>query len=72
MKTILTCPSCGSKRLKRVRRDWQGEYHGRKYIVKNLEFYECPDCNDEIFDREAMQSIEENSPAFAKSTTSAN
>ncbi len=72
MKTITICPSCGSKRIQKVRRDWRGEYHGRKYTVKNLEFHECPDCGEKIYDRDAMRAIEERSPAFAKSASSTN
>jgi YgiT-type zinc finger domain-containing protein len=58
--------------LKKVRRDWQGDYQGQKYSVKNLECYECPDCGEKIYDRDAMRSIEEKSPAFAKSASSTN
>jgi len=72
MKPITICPACGGKRIKKVRRDWRGEYQGQKYTVKNLEFHECPDCGEKIYQREAMRAIEENSPAFAKSSASAN
>ena len=68
MKTILTCPSCGSNRINKVHRNWEGEYLGQKYTVENLEFHECPDCGEKVYDREAMQVIEAQSPAFAKSS----
>ncbi|MGD0654014.1 MAG: type II toxin-antitoxin system MqsA family antitoxin [Thermoguttaceae bacterium] len=68
MKTILTCPSCGSNRIEKVRRNWQGEYQGHKYTVENLEFHECPDCGEKVYDREAMRAIEAQSPAFSKSS----
>ena len=67
MKKITKCPSCGSVKIKRVRRKWSGECRGRSYTVENLEFYECPDCNEQVYDPEAMRAIEANSPAFAKS-----
>lgn len=70
MKPITTCPSCGGNRIKKVRHDWQGEYKGQKYIVKNLEFHECPDCGEKVYDREAMRTIESHSPAYAKSSAS--
>jgi YgiT-type zinc finger domain-containing protein len=69
MKPILICPSCGSKHIKKVRRNLHGIYQGQKYTVKNLEYHECPDCGEKVYDREAMQAIESQSPAFAKSTT---
>jgi YgiT-type zinc finger domain-containing protein len=64
---IRKCPSCGSAKIKHVRRNWSGEYKGRRYIVENLEYYECPDCQEQIYDRDAMRAIEASSPAFAKS-----
>ena len=69
MKEITKCPSCGSVKIKRVRRKWSGEYKGQSYTVENLEFYECPDCNERVYDREALRAIEAHSPAFAKSPT---
>ncbi|MGA2059233.1 MAG: YgiT-type zinc finger protein [Thermoguttaceae bacterium] len=71
MKPIRTCPSCGSKHIKRVQGTWHGVYQGQKYTVKNLAYHECPDCGEKVYDREAMQAIESQSPAFAKLSTSA-
>jgi len=51
----------------RVRRKWSGEYGGQHYTVENLEFYECPDCKERVYDPETMRAIEANSPAFEKS-----
>ena len=67
MNKITKCPSCGSTNIKHVRRNWSGEYKGRRYMVENLEFYECPDCRERIYDRDAMRAIEACSPAFIKS-----
>ncbi len=67
MNKITICPSCGSLKIKRVRRNWSGEYQGHRYTVENLEFYECSDCKEQVYDPEAMRAIEANSPAFAKS-----
>ena len=63
---IPVCPSCGSERIKRVRRNWSGEYGGQTYTVPSLEFHECPDCGERVYDRYAMRRIEAHSPAFAK------
>lgn len=61
---IKSCPTCGSDKIKLVHRKWQGEYKGQIYDVPNLKLYECSDCEERIYDREAMQRIETCSPAF--------
>jgi YgiT-type zinc finger domain-containing protein len=62
---IKTCPSCGSEKIKKVRRNWCGEYQGCAYAVAGLEYYECANCGEKIYDRQAMRKIEACSPAFA-------
>ncbi|RLC20578.1 MAG: hypothetical protein DRI57_04485 [Deltaproteobacteria bacterium] len=73
MKTdtiILTfCPSCGSDKITKLRENWTGNFQGRAYSVPSLEFYECPDCGEKIYDRLAMRKIEACSPAFDKELT---
>ena len=64
MFEISSCPTCGSQKLRRVRRDFEGEYQGDAYRVEGLEFFECPDCGEKIYSREAMRRIEAKSPAF--------
>jgi YgiT-type zinc finger domain-containing protein len=64
---ITNCPSCGSAKIKKVRRKWSGDYQGQRYVVEHLEFYECPDCDERVYDPEAMRAIEAKSPAFARS-----
>jgi predicted RNA-binding Zn-ribbon protein involved in translation (DUF1610 family) len=34
-------------------------------VVRDLEYYECPVCGEQVFDREEMRKIEARSPAFA-------
>jgi hypothetical protein len=36
------------------------------YVVPNVEYLECPDCSEQLFDHTAMQKIEAHSPAYAK------
>jgi YgiT-type zinc finger domain-containing protein len=69
MKAITICPSCGSTRIRQVQRNWSREYQGHRYAIKNLRFFECPDCGENVYDREAMRAIEANSPAFTKSVS---
>ena len=69
MNKITKCPSCGGVKIKKVRRKWSGECGDQHYTVENLEFYECPNCKERVYDPEAMRAIEANSPAFEKSAT---
>lgn len=64
MLKITTCPSCGSKKIRKVRRNWTGQFEGKTYTVPSLEYYQCPDCGERVYGREAMRRIEEYSPAF--------
>ena len=66
MLTITKCPTCGSGKIRKVRRSWKATFEGQTYTVPNLTFHECPDCGEEIYDREAMRKIEARSPAYAK------
>ncbi len=63
---IKTCPTCGSDRIKRVTRDLTRIYKGGEYTVPMLEFYECPNCGEKVFDHKAMLKIESYSPAYRK------
>ena len=63
---ITTCPSCGSKRIKKVRRNWTGNFKGKTYTVRDLEYYKCPDRREKIYDRDAMRQIEASSPALER------
>lgn len=63
---IKTCPTCGGKRIHRVERDVTRKYKGQPYIVPALAFYDCPDCGEKVYDREAMMKIEAFSPAYRR------
>ncbi len=66
MIKITICPTCGSDNIKKVRRNWTSKIQGKTYVVPNLEYYECPVCDEKVYDREATQKIESYSPVFAK------
>lgn len=66
MMTISSCPTCGSGKIRKVKRNWKGNFQGESYVVPALEFHECPNCGEEVYDREAMRKIEAYSPAYAK------
>ena len=63
---ITFCPTCGSRKIRAVRRVLSRTYRGKPYTVPNLEYYECPDCGERLFDRDAMRKIEKYSPAYSK------
>jgi YgiT-type zinc finger domain-containing protein len=66
MIEIRRCPTCGSDKIKKVRRNWTDDVEGKVYAVPDLEFYECPICQEHVFDRDAMRRIEAHSPAFSR------
>lgn len=66
MIKITICPTCGSDKIKKARRNWTNKAQSKTYTVPNLEYYECPDCGEKVYDRKAMQKIEAHSPVFAK------
>lgn len=63
---ITVCPSCGSGRIERAVRDVVRRHEGQEYVVPAVTFYECPDCGEKVYDREAMLKIEACSPAYKK------
>ena len=58
MTSIHTCPSCGSRRIKRVCKDVVRNFKGHTYVVPDVTFYECPACAEKLYDREAMEKLE--------------
>ncbi|PKO21445.1 MAG: hypothetical protein CVU38_14715 [Chloroflexi bacterium HGW-Chloroflexi-1] len=67
MPDITICPTCGSDKIKKVQRDLTREFQGQSYTVPALEFYECPNCGERLYDWEAVQKMQAYSPAFARS-----
>jgi YgiT-type zinc finger domain-containing protein len=70
MLTITKCPTCGSNKIRKVRRKWIGNFQGQTYSIPRLKFHECPVCDEKIYDREAMRKIEAHSPALIKARAS--
>jgi len=61
---IKTCPTCGNDKIKLVVKDVIRKYTGQTYTVPAVEFYECSNCGEKVYDRVAIQKIEEVSPAY--------
>jgi YgiT-type zinc finger domain-containing protein len=63
---LSVCPNCGSKQVKKVRKTVSGTRQGKRYSVPAVEFYECPDCGERIYDPTAMRQLEQRSQAGLK------
>jgi YgiT-type zinc finger domain-containing protein len=57
-----TCPTCGSKRIRKVRKTVTRTSRGTSFTVPNLTYHECPDCGEEIYSPEAMEKVEAHRP----------
>ncbi|NUO79643.1 hypothetical protein HUU05_06175 [candidate division KSB1 bacterium] len=55
MPAVVTCPECGKKSLRRVRKDYE---HPSGGVVKNLERLQCSSCLSNFFADAAMQALE--------------
>ena len=66
--SIKKCPTCGSGNLRKLRKNWESNAPGGKYMVPLLEYYKCPDCGEELYDKEAMRNIEAVSPNYKKTS----
>ena len=58
---LTICPNCGNKNLKKVRKAVNGARQGKRYSAPDVEFYECPDCGERIYDPAAIGQVEEHS-----------
>jgi hypothetical protein len=56
LPAVITCPECGKKSLRRVRKDYQMPDGS---IIENLERFQCSSCLANFFDDAAMQVLEE-------------
>ena len=66
---IKTCPTCGNDQIQLVVRDVTRSYKGQTYTVPAMEFYECPNCGEKVYDRVSIQKIEAYSPAYRREHT---
>ena len=56
---IRTCPSCGSRRLRRQTVTLTATVRNKKATVTGLELEVCPECGEKLFDLEASRRMEE-------------
>ena len=64
---LKTCPTCGSKRIRRVRRTVTRQSRGKPFTVPQLDFHECPACGEQVYSPDAMAKIEACRPKRRKS-----
>ncbi len=55
---LRSCPNCGSRSIKRVRKPFRAKVKGRLVMVPDVEREICSDCRAEYFDREANITID--------------
>ena len=58
MLNIRICPTCGSKRIRPVRRGVTRIVGGKKYLVPAVEFHECSGCGEKLYGCEGMRKLE--------------
>jgi YgiT-type zinc finger domain-containing protein len=59
MKSHLkSCPTCGSRKIRFIKKDLEFSHRGQKIIVPQVECEECPDCEEVITDYAANQYID--------------
>ncbi len=67
MTTKLTgCPMCGSRKIRRVRRNVKIDVGQLHFVVPTVGFDECPQCGQQLFDLPAMEKIEAHRPPIAR------
>ena len=65
---VKTCPTCGSKRIRRVKRDIKSTRGGEPYVAHHIEIEECPNCGERLFSPEALDQIAARRPQTGKRT----
>jgi YgiT-type zinc finger domain-containing protein len=63
---ITCCPSCGSRKIMKVRGPVSHEFEGEIYTVAGVTYYQCPDCGERVYDGEAVDKMQAASPAYRK------
>jgi YgiT-type zinc finger domain-containing protein len=68
MRNIKICPTCGHRHVHPVKRDVECNFRGVVYTARAIEFHECPDCGEKLYDREAMRKMESSRPKMRRKT----
>ena len=62
MINLKRCPTCGSSRIRKVRKTVRRTARGRAFSVPCLVFHECLSCGEQVFSPHAMEKIEARRP----------
>jgi len=63
---LTVCPNCGNKNLKKVRKAVTGTRQGKRYSAPAVEFYECHECGERVYDPAAIRQLEQHSHVSSK------
>ena len=55
---INECPTCGSRKIKRLEGQYIFTSRGVRVVVPDLQRHECPVCGEILLDYDAMKQIE--------------
>ena len=66
MFDITHCPTCGSRKIRKIQGPLTREFKGETYTVADITYHECPDCGEHLYEPEAMDKLQAASPAFRK------
>jgi YgiT-type zinc finger domain-containing protein len=58
MIDLKTCPTCGSRKIRKVRRTVTRGPARRPFTVPQLTFHECHACGEQVYGPEAMEKIQ--------------
>jgi len=62
MLNIKTCPTCGARKVRAVTRDVKCNFKGQVYTAPQIQFHECTNCGERLYDRDAMRKMESYRP----------
>jgi YgiT-type zinc finger domain-containing protein len=65
---INTCPMCGSKRIRRIKRAIESRRGGSVFVAQGVTVEECPDCGERLFGPEALEEIAAQKPRSQKNS----
>jgi YgiT-type zinc finger domain-containing protein len=65
--TIKTCPTCGSKRIRRVKRNVPSKRGSQPFIAHGITVEACPNCGEVLFSPESLEAIDAQRPPARKS-----
>jgi predicted nucleic acid-binding Zn-ribbon protein len=69
---IKTCPTCGSRKIRRVKRQIESNRGGHPFIAKNIEIEECPIAASGFSARKLLRKLRPNVPGAGRGPAAEN